>query len=256
MQSLGPAFPAVPGNDLLGDVVGIVQLGVCCPDELPGGGIVLYHRHDAVPVVGIDAAHGLTPEVGIFVERQFGIHLAEVEMKLTLIGKAVGRSVPGLEMPYPAFLAMVLLCRLQYAAVLSVVGMDGNAHLRQMVNQSAAGLTVGSRETTGGGDGGFLRLYQAVSERVDAFQKVPEYLVCHLLLTGVMDMQEIGDISPKPVKGFGYGVKDGLSVLLLPSPDFLRQPFMAALAAVVGKDFLGDVVLVMQMAVALPDLLP
>ena len=135
--------------DFFGKVVVIGQFWISSLDELPGVCILLHHLNDTVPVIGIDATQGLTPKMGILMQRQLGIDLTEVKVHLSPIGEAVALTGSGLHMAYLAGLALVLLGILQDSAVLAVISANRDTHSLQMVNHSTTSLTVLSRQAAG-----------------------------------------------------------------------------------------------------------
>ena len=145
----GSTLTAIMGNDLLGKVIVILQLRIDLTHILPRISVMLHDINDGLPVVGIDTAHGLTPEVGVLMERQLGIDLAEVKMNLSLIGETIALTVLGLHMTNLSGNTTVFFSRLQDTAVLTAVGDDRNTHRRQMVNKGTTGLAVLDGETTG-----------------------------------------------------------------------------------------------------------
>ena len=135
--------------NFLGEVVVIRQLGISSLDKLPGIGILLHHPNNIIPVVGIDAAQRLAPQVSILMQRQLGINLAQVKMNLSLVGKAITLALLRLEMTNLTGFTLVLLGILQDSAVLAVISANRNTHSLQMVNHSTTSFTVLKGETTG-----------------------------------------------------------------------------------------------------------
>ena len=150
-------------NDLLGQIVVILQLRIDLAHVLPRINIILHHIHDGLPVVGIDTAHGLTPEVCVLMQRQLGIDLTEVKVYLTLVGEAIAHAILRLHVTDLTGLALVLLGFLQHTAVLTGIGMHLDTHGLQMIHHRTASLTVGGSERLVGLSGSLrlpaVRLY-------------------------------------------------------------------------------------------------
>ena len=148
LKLLSTALTTIMGDNLLCEIVIISQLRISSLDELPGVGILLHHRNDTVPVVGVDTTQGLTPQMGILMKRQLGINLTKVKMNLTLIGEAIAIALLSLEMAHLTGLTLILLGILQDTTVLTAIRRNRDTHGLQVVNHSAASLTVFSSETT------------------------------------------------------------------------------------------------------------
>ncbi len=97
----------------------------------------------------IDATEGLTPQVGILMERQLGIDLAGVKINLALIGETVAHTVISLHMTHFSCFRVILFSSFQDAPVLAVIGMNIDTHLLELFNQCASCLTVFWRQFAG-----------------------------------------------------------------------------------------------------------
>ena len=93
-----------------------------------------------------------------------------------------------------------------------------------------------------------------VIQRINLVQKVVEDAVSNLFLVGIVDAEELCDITPELTQNLHHLTHDGIGILL--AIDKLLQPLIAALATELSQSFIGYLVIGLQMGIILDDIVP